>query len=144
MNLLPAFTDKLAWLTCFRVSCCFLCFFGCYECWLPCISRAVCHTRHEQQLQELFLQKDFLVCPRNESDLDHTLSWQLMIKRWLKSFWQSVQKKWREGKKGAKNKKAIAKLFALNANAISCDYKKYYLLLIFNINFFLWFQQFTF
>ena len=64
-------------------------FFGCYECWLPCISRVMCHTRRELQLEEQFLRKYFLVCTRNESDLGHTLSWWLILKRWLKSFWQS-------------------------------------------------------
>ena len=62
-------------LTCFQVSGFFLCFFGCYECWLPCISCVMCHTRHEGQLKEQFLRKYFSVCPRNESDLGHTLSW---------------------------------------------------------------------
>ena len=42
-----------------------------------------------------------------------------MTKRWLKSFWQSVQKNWREGKKRKKTRKTIAKLFPLNANAIN-------------------------
>ena len=36
------------------------------------------------------------------SGLVHTLSWELMIERWLKSFWQSIQKKWQEGKKEKK------------------------------------------
>ena len=47
----------------------------------------------------LILQKNFSVCPSNESYICHMLSWKLTIKRWLKSFCQSVQKKWREGKK---------------------------------------------
>ena len=34
----------------------------------------MCHTRREQQLQEQFLGKYILVCPRNESDLGHTFS----------------------------------------------------------------------
>ena len=37
-----------SWLTCFCVSWShFLCFFGCCECWLPLISRVMCHTRPE-------------------------------------------------------------------------------------------------
>ena len=47
----------------------------------------------------LILRKDFSVCPRNASYLCHMLSRKLTIKRWLKIFCQSVQKKWREGKK---------------------------------------------
>ena len=42
-----------------------------------------------------------------------------MIKRWPKSFPQSVQKKWQEGKKNKKTRKEIAALFALNSNAIT-------------------------
>ena len=34
----------------------------------------MCHTRREQQLQEQFLGKYILVCPRNESDLGYTFS----------------------------------------------------------------------
>ena len=37
-------------------------------------------------------KKYFLMCSRNESDLDHTLSWKLILKYWLKNFWESVQK----------------------------------------------------
>ena len=40
-----------------------------------------------------------------------------MIKLWLKSFWQPVQKKWQKWKKEKKTRTAIAKLFTLNANA---------------------------
>ena len=39
-----------------------------------------------------------------------------MIKRWLKSFWQSFQKKGREEKKEKKTRMTIAKPFVLNAN----------------------------
>ena len=47
-----------------------------------------------------------------------------MIKCSLKSFWQSVQKKWQEGKKEKKTRKTIVKLFALNANSIIMVIKK--------------------
>ena len=39
-----------------------------------------------------------------------------MLKNWLGSFWQSVKKKGRGGKK---TRIAVAKLFPLNANAIN-------------------------
>ena len=36
-----------SWITCFRVSGHFLCFFGCCKCWLPWISRVMYQTRPE-------------------------------------------------------------------------------------------------
>ena len=52
------------------------------------------------------------MCPRNKSDLGDTLSWKLLIKHWLKSFWLSIQKQTRM---------AIAKFFTLNANAVTVN-----------------------
>ena len=31
------------------------------------------HTRQKKKFEEQLLRKDFLVCPRNKADLDHTL-----------------------------------------------------------------------
>ena len=70
----------------------------------------MCHTCHQQQLEEQFLRKYFLVCPENESGLD---PWWLVLKLSSKNFWQSVQKIRREVKIIG-----IVKLFALNASAI--------------------------
>ena len=55
LNLLPAFSNWPDYLV-FKFLVVFLCFFGCYEYWLPCISCVMCHTRHKKQLQEQFLR----------------------------------------------------------------------------------------
>ena len=52
------------------------------------------------------------MCPRNKSDLGDTLSWKLLIKHWLKSFWLFIQKQTRI---------AIVKFFTLNANAVTVN-----------------------
>ena len=52
------------------------------------------------------------MCPRNKSDLGDTLSWKLLIKHWLKSFWLFIQKQTRM---------AIVKFFTLNANAVTVN-----------------------
>ena len=99
LSVLTLESSVIQWLTCFRVFGCFLCFFGYCECCLPCISCVMCHTRREKQLEQHFLRKYFLVFPRDFSDLGHTFSWQLFIKRLLKSFWQYVQKRKEKKKK---------------------------------------------
>ena len=71
-------------------------------------------------------KKYFLMCSRNESDLDHTLSWKLILKYWLKNFWEFVQKKQQEWKKFKKSRMAIAKLLTFNSNEMlkTNQYKK--------------------
>ena len=74
----------------------------------------MCHTRRESQLEEQFLRKVILVCPRNESDLGHTLLDNFSAVRPQKV----TKKKKRKKKKKKKTRMAIAKLFVSNANAI--------------------------
>ena len=49
-----------------------------------------------------------------------------MIKNWINSFWQPIQKSWQEGKKEKKSRKANAKLFALKTNAKIERWEIYY------------------
>ena len=78
--------------------------------WTLVTAHKSCHVPHTSQITTWgTIFRDFLMCPRNESDLGHMLSWKLVIKHWLKSFWQSVQKRWWEGKM-KKTRMAIAKL----------------------------------
>ena len=59
----------------------------------------MCCKNLEEQLEEQFLWKYLLVRPKNESDLGHTFSRYLIIKRCLKIFRQSVHKKDKKKKK---------------------------------------------
>ena len=117
LNLLPAFTDNLAWLTCFRVSGCFYCFFGYYECWLPYISRVVQHASRTTTWGTIFTERFFSVSKEWVRSWSHaflityhkTLTIKLLVVR---------QQKVTRGKK---TRKAVAELFALNANAKKCS-----------------------
>ena len=93
--------SAIHWLTCFRVPGWFLCFFGCYEYWLPCILVKLCHVPHASWIitwGTIFIEPLFSVSQEWVRSWSHAF---LIAydKTWLKSFWQSVQKKWREGKK---------------------------------------------
>ena len=88
--------------------------------WTPATAPKCHHAPHAPRLEEQFLRKDLLVCPRNESDPGHMLSWWLIIKRWLKVFGSPSRKSDEKEKKKKKTRKVIAKLFALNANTKRC------------------------
>ena len=47
LSVLALESFAIHWLTCFHVSGCFLCFSGCCECRLLCLSHVMCHTRRE-------------------------------------------------------------------------------------------------
>ena len=75
----------------FQIFCVFFVLF--WMLWMLVIVHNLCYVPQASQTR---------MCPRNESDVAHTLPWKLMLKRWLKSFRQSVQKMCREGKKQKK------------------------------------------
>ena len=62
----------------------------------------MCHTRHEYQLEKQFIRKYFLMCPKNESDFAHTISWYLIVKRSLKTFGSPSKSTDEKGKKEKK------------------------------------------
>ena len=59
----------------------------------------MCHTRHGYQLEKQFIRKYFLMCPKNESDFAHTISWDLIVKRSLKTFGSPSKSTDEKGKK---------------------------------------------
>ena len=54
-------SSVIYWLTCFRISGCFLYFFGCYECWLLCINCVMCHTSRITTWATIFTYRLFTV-----------------------------------------------------------------------------------
>ena len=80
-----------------------------------------CHVPHVLRIKTwgtTFLERFFNVS-QEWLRFGHTLSWELMIKRWLNSSWQSVKKKWAGGKKEKKPRMATAKLLPFHTNAKS-------------------------
>ena len=96
----------------------FLCFFGCCECMLK--QYHVPHTSRISTSGNTFIKICF--CASNE----WVRSWPhvfliLKLKRWLKSFWQSFQKNWREGKQEVGDDLSVCLLNILPKGSSRCD-----------------------
>ena len=94
---------------------CLLCFFGCYECWLPCLSAAMRHTTW----RTIFTERPFSVSKEWVRSWSHAFliaDHKTLTKKFLAVRPEKVTRR----KKRKKTRKVIAKLFALNANAKRC------------------------
>ena len=84
--------------------------------WMLVTMHKPCHVPHASQITTSRLNFTEICFGVSK---EWVRSWlHVFLISWLKSFWQSVQNKWREAKTEKKLEWQLQKLFALNANAI--------------------------